>query len=124
MTFYPQYVQYNYIIKKERYGIVDLNINTVYTSENLGSKIVDFNYAGDQSEATFVRTEDKIFRNEALNRKACKEYVDIECEYEFAEDATLTKYYDRIMAYNGSTLITDYLKVFRVGGEVKEDDEE
>ena len=50
--------------------------------------------------------------------------VDIECEYEFDEDTTLTKYYDRIMAYNGSTLITDYLKVFRVGGEVKEDDEE
>ena len=50
--------------------------------------------------------------------------MDVECEYEFAEDATLTKYYDRIMAYNGSTLITDYLKVFRVGGKVKEDDEE
>lgn len=115
---------YNYIIKKERYGIVDLSINTVYTSENLGSKIVDFNYAGDQSEATFVRTEDKIFRNEALNRKDCNEYVDIQCEYEFAEDATLTKYYDRIMAYNGSMLITDYLKVFKVGGEVKEDEEE
>ena len=115
---------YNYVVKKERYGIVDLSITTVYTSENLGSKIIDFNYAGDQSEATFVRTEDKIFRNEALNRKDCQEYVDIECEYEFDEDATLTKYYDRIMAYNGSTLITDYLKVFRVGGEVKEDDEE
>ncbi len=115
---------YNYIIKKDRNGIIVLSANTVYTSENLGSKIIDFNYAGDESEATFVRTEDKIFRNEALNRKDCNEYVDIVCEYEFAEDATLTKYYDRIMAYNGSILITDYLKVFKVGGEVKEDEEE
>ena len=116
---------YNYVIKKDRNGISPQGTPAaVYTAENLGSKIIDFNYAGDQSEATFVRTEDKIFRNEALNRKDCKEYVDIQCEYEFAEDATLTKYYDRIMAYNGSILITDYLKVFKVGGEVKEDEEE
>ena len=99
-------------------------VHKVYTSENLGSKIVDFNYAGDESEATFVRTENKIFRNEALNRKDCREYIDIDCQFEFAEDATLTKHYDRILAYNGSTLITDYLKVFRVGGKVKEDEEE
>ncbi len=115
---------YNYVIKKERNYISLVSNNTVYTAENLGSKIVDFNYAGDQSESTFVRTEDKIFRNEALNRKDCNEYIDIQCEYAFSEDATLTKYYDRILAYNGSMLITDYLKVFRVGGEVKEDEEE
>ena len=115
---------YDYNIKKERWGIQLLSTNTVYTSENLGSKIVDFNYAGDESEATFVRTENKIFRNEALNRKDCREYIDVDCQFEFAEDATLTKYYDRILAYNGTTLITDYLKVFRVGGEVKEDEEE
>ena len=115
---------YNYIIAKDRYGVRLVSNNTVYTAENFGSKIVDFNYAGDQSEATFVRTENKIYRNEALNRKDCNEYIDIECEYEFAEDATLTKYYDRILAYNGSMLITDYLKIFRVGGEVKEDEEE
>ena len=89
---------YNYVLKKERWGISLISSNTVYTAENLGSKILDFNYAGDESEATFVRTEDKIFRNEALNRKDCREYVDIVCEYEFAEVATLTKYYDRIMA--------------------------
>ena len=85
---------------------------------------MDFNYAGDQSESTFVRTENKIFRNEALNRKECRDYIDIDCQFAFAEDATLTKHYDRILAYNGSILITDYLKVFRVGGKVKEDDEE
>ena len=62
--------------------------------------------------------------NEALNRKECREYIDIDCQFAFAEDATLTKHYDRILAYNGSTLITDYLKVFRVGGKVKEDEEE
>lgn len=115
---------YDYKIKKERDRILLLSTNAVYTAENLGSKIVDFNYAGDQSESTFVRTENKIFRNEALNRKECNDYIDVDCQYSFAEDATLTKHYDRILAYNGSTLITDYLKVFRVGGEVKEDEEE
>lgn len=114
---------YNYVLKKENWGIRLISSNSVYTAENLGSKIIDFNYAGDESEATFVRTEDKIFRNAALNRKDCKTYIDIKCEYEFSEDATLTKYMDHIMAYNGSILITDYLKVFRVGGEVKEDEE-
>ena len=115
---------YSYTIKKDRNGIsLEGSPTAVYTAENLGSKIVDFNYAGNESETTFVRTEDKIFRNIALNRKDCNTYVDIVCEYEFGEDATLTKYYDRIMAYNGSILITDYLKVFRSGGKVKEDEE-
>lgn len=115
---------YDYRIKKERGAIQLLSTNAVYTAENLGSKIVDFNYAGDQSESTFVRTENKIFRNEALNRKECNDYIDVDCQYEFVEDATLTKHYDRILAYNGSILITDYLKVFRVGGKVKEEEEE
>ena len=114
----------DYKIKKERDRILLLSTNAVYAAENLGSKIVDFNYAGEQSESTFVRTENKIFRNEALNRKECNDYIDVDCQYSFAEDATLTKHYDRKLAYNGSTLNTDYLKVFRVGGEVKEDEEE
>ena len=107
---------YKYVLgRNNANGVYLVNSTKIYTHDNYGSEILDFNYAGEQSEATFIRTEDSIYRNTALNRDMCNKYVDIECEYEFLKDEILTKHYDHIMAYNGSMLITDYLKVFNLG---------
>lgn len=118
-----------YVLKKDgdvySYTVVKNNSNgvhspgnptKVYTKDAYGGAILDFNYAGDSSEATFIRTETAIYRNAALNREDCQKYVDVQCQYQFQKDELLTAHMDRIMAYNGNMLITDYLKVFTLGG--------
>lgn len=108
---------YTYTLgKNNASGVHLVSSGKVYTADAYGGKILDFNYVGDASEATFVRTETAIYRNAALNREECKKYVDVQCQYQFQKDELLTAHMDRIMAYNGSMLITDYLKVFNLGG--------
>ena len=46
------------------------------------------------------------------NIKECSKYADVACKYEMAEDEDLTKAMNRIIAYNGGTLITTYGKIF------------
>ncbi len=84
-----------------------------YDKNDYGGDIIDFNYAGD-SLNTFVRTADKVFRMRMKNAKECTKYADVACEFELREDPMFEKYKDRIVAYNGSVLITDYKKVFTV----------
>ena len=103
--------------KNNANGVHLISSGKIYTAEAYGSKIVDFNYAGNSSEATFVRTEDSIYRNSALNREECTKYVDVVCEYQFGKDEDLSKFYNNIIAYNGNMIITDYLKVFNLGGK-------
>ena len=88
-----------------------------YNQNDYGERIVDFNYAGDSS-ATMIKLESgKVFRMEATNKKDCSKYLDIPCNYEMIENTTLTKYADKIIAYNGKIVITDYHKYFTLSGK-------
>ena len=48
------------------------------------------------------------------NGDECTKYADVVCEFELREDPMFEKYKDRIVAYNGSVLITDYKTIFTV----------
>ena len=85
----------------------------VYSRDEYGAYIEDFNYAGD-SLNTFIRTDDKLFRMMIKNNDDCTKYADVSCEYEMEEDSIFIKYRDRIIAYNGNMLITDYKQIFNV----------
>lgn len=92
--------------------IVD-KINMIYSSNDFGSKIVDFNYNGN-STATYVRTEKSIFKMQVTNSEECNKYADVACKYEMMEDEKLTLAKDSILAYSGTSLITTYGKIFNV----------
>ena len=85
----------------------------VYSKSQYGARIIDFNYAGD-SLATFIKTEDKVYRMRISNSKECMKYADVDCIYEMKEDSMFDEYKDRIIAYNGALLITDYKQMFAV----------
>ena len=85
----------------------------VYSRDDYGAYIEDFNYAGD-SLNTFVRTEDKLFRMRIKNNEKCSKYADISCKYEMEEDPIYVQYRNRIITFNGSMLITDYKQIFNV----------
>ena len=75
--------------------------------------LIDFNYNG-SSTSTFVKTENSYYRMKVTNSEECSKYADVNCVYEMALDDKLTEEYDQILAYNGSTLITKYGKIFNV----------
>ena len=85
----------------------------VYNKNDFGNTIIDFNYAGD-SINTFIRTTDKVFRMRITNSDECTKFADIACTFEIFESEAFTNWRDRIIAFNGSTLITDYKMVFSV----------
>lgn len=85
----------------------------VYDKTDYDSEIIDFNYVG-SSTATYIRTEDSLYRMTVTNSKECRKYVDVACKYKMKEDKTFKKYQNRIIIYNGSTLITDYKLTFSV----------
>ena len=87
---------------------------TVYNKVDFGAFIEDFNYAGN-SAATYVKTSTSLFRMKASNEKECSKYADIKCNYTMSESEEYVNYRDRVVAYNGSTLITDYRMVFTAG---------
>lgn len=87
--------------------------SVIYNKNDYGNTIIDFNYAGDSAN-TFIRTTDKVFRNRVTNSDECTKYADIQCTYAISEAESFTEYRDRIIAFNGSTLITDYKKIFTV----------
>ena len=51
---------------------------------------------------------------QVTNSEECYKYADVACKYEMLKDEKLTEEKDRIMAYSGSTLITNYGRVFNV----------
>ena len=104
---------YGYIVSKadSRSEPVITSSKIVYGSDNYGGDIIDYNYAGN-SVSTFVRTANKIYKVYATNGSECSKYADVECQYAMKSSDTLNEYKDRIIAYNGSTLITDYKRVF------------
>ncbi len=94
----------NYIVKS----------NTT-VSNPVNGAIIDFNYAGDSSLATFYRTPEKIMTYKVTNSAECNKYVDVPCQGSLQNDTVLNEYKDRIIAFNGTTIITDYGRVFNVG---------
>ena len=72
-----------------------------------------FNEAGEHP-STFIKTSNAIYRMQATNKEKCSKYADVVCKYKLKKDATLTEYNDKLLAYNGSLLITDYGRVFSV----------
>lgn len=89
--------------------------NVVYNKADYGGDIIDFGYSGD-SPATFVRTNDKVFHLIADNAEECQKYADIKCAYHMEEEPMFSEFGEYISAYNGSTIITNYKKVFTLGG--------
>ena len=108
-------VMYSYTINKADYNsplrIVSRSI--IYDDVIYDAKIIDFNYVG-ESTKTYFKTENGIYRMLATNYDSCSKYADVKCIYELKLDETLTKYMNRIIAYNGEILITDYKQEFNV----------
>lgn len=105
---------YSYTITKSDYNSpLKIVSRSIIYDDIIASKILDFNYAGESSQ-TYMKTEDGIYRMKAINYDKCSKYADVNCIYEITKDEVLTKYEDRIIAYNGNTLITDYKQVFTV----------
>lgn len=106
---------YSYTVTKADYNS-PLKITArsmVYDISMYNSKIVDFNYAG-ESSSTYIKTEDAVYRMKATNYDRCSKYADVECIYEIERDEVFDKYGDRIIAFNGNILITDYKQVFKL----------
>ena len=104
---------YSYTINKDGYNL-PLKVTSksvVYDENDFVSKIIDFNYAGNSTN-TYVKTEDNIYRMKAINYDKCSKYADVSCIYKMEKDEVLTKYKDKIIAYNGRIVITDYKQVF------------
>lgn len=106
---------YNYTITKADRNTPPVITNTTifYSQGDFGGQIIDFNYAGD-STSTYVKTNNKIYRMYVTNSENCTKYADVSCIYKIKEDETLNEYKDRIIAYDGSTLITDYHRLFTI----------
>ena len=106
---------YGYVINKENYNspLKIVSVSIVYDKSDYNSKIIDFNYAG-KANSTYIRTENKLYRMKAINYERCSKYVDVACKYDLKEDKVFGKYNDRIIAYNGVTLITDYKQIFNI----------
>lgn len=110
---------YSYTIKRDDRNAPPTISGTsiVYNKSTFGERIIDYNYAGDSS-TTYIKLESgRIFRMVATNLKECSKYIDIPCQYELVEDEALFKNKDRIIAYNGNSLITDYHKYFSMSGK-------
>lgn len=107
---------YKYVLLQNNQGVELVSSEKVYSTESYGSMILDFNYSGENSPSTFIRTENEYYRVVITNEEKCSKYVDIACQYDFQKDDKLTKHYDKIIAFNGKKLITDYFKIFNVDG--------
>ena len=109
---------YNYIFKEvgERDKTIKfVSASIVYAKSRFGnSPIIDFYYAGD-STATYFRTQQEIYRYAITNEEECSKYVDIPCKYELKKDEKLTEYQDHFLGYGGSSILTDYGKIFTIG---------
>lgn len=105
---------YRYQISKADYNSLPVvnSISVEYSKSQYGM-IEDFSYAGD-SIGTFIRTEDKYFRMRANNYDKCSSYADVKCVYEMQEDLVLEEYLDKIILYNGTSLIMNYGQMFTV----------
>ena len=107
---------YGYTISKadRNSAAAIVGIVIVYNKMDYGN-IVDFGYAGN-STATYVKTTDRYYHLTITNSKECSSYADVQCSYIMAEDETLEKYNDYILAYNGKSIYTTYSSYFASSG--------
>lgn len=105
---------YSYIITKADINsfLRIISRSIIYDKTNYGV-IIDFNYAGDSS-STYLKTIDSVYRMKATNYDSCSKYADVDCIYKIEKDEVFEKYNDKIIAYNGNIVITDYKQVFNV----------
>lgn len=106
---------YSYTITRADYSspLRIISKTIVYDKGDYGSSIIDFNYKG-ESTSTYIKTEDSIYRMKITNYEKCSKYADVNCIYRIEKDDVLNKYKDRIIVFNGNTLITDYKQVFTI----------
>lgn len=104
---------YSYTISKDDYNspLKVTGTKIIYDKSNYDSKIIDFNYAGN-STSTYIRTNNSVYRMQITNYDKCSKYADVSCKYKMKKDSIFEKYNDKIIAYNGNVLITDYNQVF------------
>ncbi len=105
---------YKYVISKanssnETPKLIESSI--VYSKAAYGS-ILDFSYSLTNLGTNYIRSNTKLFRNIASNSEECSKYADIQCHYEMRQDTDLYQYMDKVIAYNGSTIITSYGSIF------------
>lgn len=107
---------YKYVISKASFDSLPAvtSISIAYDKSDYGDGIIDFNYAGEESLSTFVRTNNKVYRIRYTNLEECSKYVDVQCKYKMKEDPIFEEYKDTIISFNGNTLITNYKKMFNV----------
>lgn len=105
---------YSYTINRANYNspLQIVNKVIVYDRYDYKSRIIDFNYVG-ESSSTYVKTETDVYRMKITNEE-CNKYADVICKYKMTKDQLFEKYYDKIIAFNGSILITDYKQVFNI----------
>lgn len=102
---------YKYVVSKNNNSYSLVSSEVIYSKETFGY-IYDFGYSDENPLGTYIRTDEKIYRKIVSNSNECQKYADISCKYEFVEDADLIVYDDYILGYNGTTLITNYGRVF------------
>lgn len=105
---------YKWVITKDDYNspYVLRSSEIIYSRGTYGS-IIDFGFSSDL-KGNYIRTNSTIYRNIASNYDECNKYAGVECKYELKEDGDLALYLDRIIAYNGYTLITNYGRIFNI----------
>lgn len=107
---------YKYTVVRDNKTRVESITSTVlsFNKNNYGgSKIIDFNYAGD-SLGTFAKTLNNVYRMRIVNSEKCTKYADVVCKYKMKKDELFQEYGDRVIFFNGSYLITDYGRKFSV----------
>ncbi len=108
---------YEYIVTRESNGqnanYKVLGSKIIYNKNDYNGNIIDFGYAGDNL-GTFILNDTKLYRMRIKNNEDCSKYADVACQYEMQEDPVYETYKDKIIVYNGATLITTYGKMFSV----------
>ena len=102
---------YNIVIGENDNGHYLASSSIVYSKNAYDGNIIDFNYAGN-SPSTYIRTDTKIFRMLPQNASECSTYADVFCEYKIELDSGLSGHIDKIVAFDGNYLITNYGKTF------------
>ncbi len=106
---------YKYIVSRsqDNKNYVVISTNIMYSKDQFGDYIVDFSYKGNNL-GTFIKTDSSVYRMKISNYEECNKYADVSCTYEMMEDQIFVDYRDKILAFNGSTLITTYGRIFSV----------
>lgn len=106
---------YNYIVSRteDNKKYITVSSSIAYSKTEYEGNIIDFHYKKNDL-TTFVKTNKGIFRLRASNKEQCEKYADVECIYKMQEDEAFINHREKILTFNGTTLITTYGKIFTV----------